>query len=305
MTPDRALIQSIRQRLDNLARKNGEDIQRNLVRFAHERFLFRLSVSPYKEQFVLKGAMLFGAWESAPYRATGDLDLLGFGSNTEEALIATIREICAIAPEASDGLIFNTTEIQTEPLRLATEYTGVALRFDALLGRARLRMQIDIGFGDAITPAPSNIIFPTLLDMPPPRLKAYPPETVIAEKLEAIISIGLATSRIKDFFDIWAIAQTFDFEGGMLIAAVKATFARRGTRLPTSPPPALTEVFSGDAEKQRLWKAFAGDRINAESAPQTLGALIAALNAFVDPLFDAITHDAPLGVWNRSRQTWQ
>lgn len=304
MTSDLALTQSIRQRLDNLARKNGEDVQRNLVRYAIERLLYRLSVSPYRERFILKGAMLFSAWDQAPYRATGDLDLLGSGDNAEASMIAVIRDICAIVPVASDGLVFDTAGIQTEPLRLATEYAGVALRFDALLGRARLRMQVDIGIGDAVTPAPREIVFPTLLDMPPPRLLAYPPETVIAEKLEAIVSLGLATTRIKDFFDIWAIAQSFDLDGAILATAIKATFARRATPLPTSPPPALTRAFADDQTKQRLWTAFSRDRIDAAASPPTLRALHEAINLFIDPLI-AAQFGPSVGVWDHSRQQWR
>lgn len=305
MTPDAALIQSIRQRLDNLARKNGEDIQRNLVRYALERFLFRLGISPHRERFILKGAMLFSAWNEAPYRATGDLDLLGLGANDEVSLTAAVREICAIKPETPDGLIFDTYDIKTEPLRLATDYAGLAMKFDALLGRARLRMQIDIGFGDVVTPAPSAITYPTLLDMPAPRLKAYPPETVIAEKLEAIVSLGLATSRIKDFFDLWAIAQTFALKGNAVIAAVTATFARRRTSLPASLPPALTAAFGNDPDKERLWNAFGRDRIDAAASPETLSALIAGINAFVGPLLDAIVQKQCLGEWSPAEQSWR
>jgi len=304
VTADRALVQSIRQRLENHARKNGIDIQRTLVRYALERLLYRLSVSEHRDRFILKGAMLFSVWEQAPFRATGDLDLLGYGPNTQEALIAAFREICLTPPAAPDGLIFETANIQAEPLRLATDYTGIAVRFDAMLGRARLRMQIDVGFGDAITPGPIEVDFPTLLDMPAPHLKAYPPETVLAEKLEAVVSLGLANTRIKDFFDIWAIAQTFNLDGAIVIAAIRATFNRRGTTFPASMPTAISAAFSNDPEKQRLWNAFVVDRIDAHRAPTDLPAVIAAMTPFVEPLLDAMRRGSSPGRWNRESQSW-
>lgn len=305
MTTERALVQSIRQRLENHARKIGLDIQRTLVRYALERLLHRLSLSAHRDRFILKGAMLFSVWEHSPFRATGDLDLLGHGPNTEEALIDAFREICDTAPEAPDGLTFDTADISAAPLRLATDYTGIGLRFDALLGRARLRLLVDVGFGDAITPGPQDIVFPTLLDMPAPRLKAYPPETVLAEKLEAIASLGFTNTRIKDFFDIWAIAQTFDLDGAVVVAAVRATFARRGTKLPPLTPTAISNAFADDAEKQRLWKAFARERIEADHAPVDLPALMAAMTLFVAPLFQAAANGLTPGLWDRDAQRWR
>lgn len=159
MSDDPALVQSIRQRLENHARKSGQDIQRTLVRCALERLLYRLSISDHRNRFILKGAMLFNVWDGAPFRATGDLDLLGNGPNTEDVLVTVFREICAIPIAEPDGLNFNTDAINTAPLRLATDYSGAALRFDAMLGRARLRMQVDVGFGDAVTPGPIDVNF--------------------------------------------------------------------------------------------------------------------------------------------------
>lgn len=248
--------------------------------------------------------MLFNVWGSAPFRVTGDLDLLGNGPNTEEALANVFREICAIPIAEPDGLNFNTDAINTALLRLATDYSGVALRFDAMLGRARLRMQVDIGFGDAVTPGPIDVKFPTILQMPAPNLRAYPPETVIAEKLEAMVSLGVATTRIKDFFDVWAISQSFDFDGRMLIAALRATFNRRGTIIPASEPVALSDLFAGDAEKQRLWAAFARDRIDATAAPKDLTGLITEIRAFTAPLLAAIANDGPLSRWDCRAGKW-
>jgi predicted nucleotidyltransferase component of viral defense system len=304
MNDDPALVQSIRQRLENHARKSGQDIQRTLVRYALERLLYRLSISDHRDRFILKGAMLFSVWDGAPFRATGDLDLLGNGPNTEEALAKVFREICAIKVAEPDGLNFNTDAINTAQLRLATDYSGVALRFDAMLGRARLRMQVDIGFGDAVIPEPIEVKFPTILHMPAPNLRAYPPETVIAEKLEAMVSLGVATTRIKDFFDVWAISQSFDFESPTLIAALKATFNRRGTIIPASEPVALSDLFARDADKQRLWAAFASDRIDATAAPQDLTGLITEIRMFTTPLLAAIANDGPRMRWDCRAGKW-
>jgi Nucleotidyl transferase AbiEii toxin, Type IV TA system len=282
--PDDAVIRSIRARLENHARAKGDDIQRTLVRYSLERFLYRLSISPFRHEFVLKGAMLFSVWAGSPYRATGDLDLLGFGDNAPDAISRTIGEIAKITPEICDGLIFLTDNIASKPLRLATDYNGVALRFTALLGRARLPILIDVGFGDAVTPDPEDVVFPTLLDQAAPKLRAYPQATVIAEKLEALVSIGFATTRIKDFYDLWVLATTFDFDGALLSQAVKATFERRKTAIPTQLPSALSDTFGLDAGKQTLWRSFVNDRIEAGSAPVHMIEIMPLLRAFVLPL---------------------
>ena len=303
MSADQALVQSIRQRLENHARRSGEDIGRTLVRYGLERFLYRLSVSDHHNAFLLKGAMLFHVWEQAPFRATADLDLLGFGDNDEVVVAARITAIAAIDPGADDGVRFDTSAMAVAPLRLATSYTGVAVKFDALLGRARMRMQIDIGFGDAVTPGPTTIQFPTLLDQPAPTLRAYPVETVVAEKLEALVSIGFATTRIKDVYDLWAIATTFDFDLDGLRAAVAATFERRGTAWPDGIPSALSDRFAQDAGKQQLWTAFTRTRIKAEEAPARLADAITLIRTFTAPL---LTNQEQVSAsqWRREARSW-
>jgi hypothetical protein len=281
---DDALVKSIRARLENHARARGEDIHRTLVRYGLERFLYRLSISPFRDDFVLKGAMLFSVWAGSPYRATGDLDLLGFGDNDLEAISKTIGDIANIKPDICDGLVFLTDNIAAKPLRLATDYNGVALRFTALLGRARLPILIDVGFGDAVTPYPEDVVFPTLLGQPTPVLRAYPQATVIAEKLEALVSIGYATTRIKDFYDLWVLATTFDFDGALLRKAIKATFERRKTIMPARVPSALSDGFGLDAGKQTLWRSFVNDRIEAGGAPEQLIEILPLLRSFVLPL---------------------
>jgi hypothetical protein len=303
MSADPALVQSIRQRLENHARRTDEDIGRTLVRYCLERFLYRLSLSEHRDGFLLKGAMLFHVWEQAPFRATADLDLLGFGDNAEQAVAARVAAIAATDPGEDDAVRFDTSRMAVAPLRLATSYTGVAVKFDALLGRARMRMQIDVGFGDAVTPGPAAIRFPTLLDQPAPHLLSYPVETVVAEKLEALVSIGFATTRIKDVYDLWAIATSFDLELADLHAAVTATFARRGTNWPDEQPSALSDRFATDTGKQQLWAAFTRTRIKATEAPGTLAEAISLIRVFVAPVLISLapTQEAR---WRRDTQQW-
>jgi len=281
---DPKLVQSVRQRLTDLARKNGDDVQRVLIRYAIERLLYRLSQSPHKDTFVLKGATLFSVWEGAPYRSTVDLDLLGRCDNQPETLSAIFKEVAAVEPDPPDGLAFETSAISAERIRPGADYAGVSLRFEARLGRARLPIEIDIGFGDAITPRAKVLSLPSLLDQPAARLKTYPPETVIAEKVEAMVSLGLANSRLKDLYDVWAIAGVFDFDGEILAQAIGKTFKRRKTALTGDPPAMLTDAFVNNAQKQAIWRAFLDDRAGVEAAPRDLATAARAVAAFLDPV---------------------
>lgn len=304
MSVDQALVQSIRQRLTNLARASGEDVQRMLVRYAIERLLYRISVSKYAPRFVLKGATLFSLWTEAPFRSTGDLDLLGQGENGIDAVKRIFGEIAALDSDPPDGLVFDTAQMRTDTLRADANYSGVSLRFDALLGRARLPIMVDIGYGDVITPAPTELEFPTLLAMPAAKLKAYPPETVIAEKVEAMTSLGLANSRVKDLYDLWAIAQTFDFEGAVLADAVKATFTRRGTALDGATPAMLTRAYTEDPTRQQLWRAFLQGRTEIENAPADLTVIARDVEVFVAPILAAASSGDIIGNWQSKETAW-
>ena len=185
------------------------------TRYALERLLYRLSISPHRDRFILKGAMLFVTWIADPFRPTRDLDLLGSGDNGAEAIAETFRVICA-QPVADDGVIFDVASLEAAPIREEVEYGGVRVRTTAAIAGARIPIQVDIGFGDAVTPAPVEIDYPTLLDAPAPHLRAYPIETVVAEKFEALVALGMANSRLKDFYDLWLIAQTFEFRRSSL-----------------------------------------------------------------------------------------
>lgn len=269
---------SARARLTNRARERKENAQLLMTRYVIERLLWRLSISDYRQFFVLKGAMLFSLWAPTPYRATGDLDLLGFGNNDPDQVAGLFREVMAIA--ADDGIVFKPDTVVAAAARAEDEYSGVRLDFQAELAGARLPIHVDIGFGDAITPGAQDIEYPSLLDLPPPKLRAYPPETVVAEKFQAMTALGMINTRMKDFFDLWAIANTFAFEGPVLAEAIAATFARRETALPTEPPLALTAAFA-DA-KQAQWTAFL-KRTEISLAPEPFPEIQARIVTLVMP----------------------
>ena len=246
---------SVRQRLLNLAHARGQPMELLLTRYALERLLHRLSLSPHRERFVLKGAMLLATWFEEPHRATRDVDLLGFGDAAEDALLGTFREIMAV--EVDDGVSFDIKGLRIEAIREEVEYGGSRLRTTAALAGARIPITVDIGFGDAVESGLEDIDLPVLLDMPSPHLRAYPPETVIAEKFHAMVALGRANSRMKDYYDVWMLMSAFELEPERLRRAIAATFARRNTVIPAEVPDGLSDAFATDPTKQRQWDAFA------------------------------------------------
>jgi predicted nucleotidyltransferase component of viral defense system len=271
---------SVRARLLDRARVERSDFQILLTRYALERLLYRLSVSAHRDRFILKGAMLFVTWVAAPFRPTRDLDLLGSGDNGAEAIAETFRVICA-QPVADDGVTFDVAALEAAPIREDLEYGGVRVRTTATIASARIPIQVDIGFGDVITPAPVEIDYPAMLDAPAPHLRAYPVETVVAEKFEALVTLGMANSRLKDFYDLWLIAQTFEFRQSVLVDAVGRTFERRGTVLPTDTPVGLTDEFA--AARADQWRTFLA-RERMAAAPGGFTTVIADLVRFLMPL---------------------
>jgi predicted nucleotidyltransferase component of viral defense system len=229
--PSRNRAQSVHQRLLNKARQRNEDPNLVLIRYALERFLYRLGRSVHKDQFILKGAMLFAAWTDQLRRPTRNLDLLGIGDSSDEALVRLIGGIIR-TPVEPDGLDFDCDGITISEIREAQDYPGKRIKLPVRLGNARLNLQIDVGFGDAVTPEPAEISYPTLLDSPPPRIRAYPLEAMIAEKLQALVAFDMAISRMKDFYDVWMLSKQFSFDGVSLSAAIAATFERRRTTIP-------------------------------------------------------------------------
>jgi predicted nucleotidyltransferase component of viral defense system len=278
---------SVRQRLLNLAQARGQPMELLLTRYALERLLHRLSVSPHRERFVLKGAMLLATWFDEPHRATRDVDLLGFGDAAEDALLGTFQEIMAI--ELDDGVSFDPKGLRIEAIREEVEYGGSRLRTTATLAGARIPITVDIGFGDAIEPGVEDIDLPVLLDMPSPHLRAYPRETVIAEKFHAMVVLGRANSRMKDYYDVWMLIDSFELEPQRMRRAIEATFARRNTEIPAAVPDGLSDEFCADASKQRQWDAFARN-LNGQvpELDRVVSALRERLMVFASPNTDRL-----------------
>jgi predicted nucleotidyltransferase component of viral defense system len=295
----RNLAASVRQRLFNRAQERHEDFGLVLTKCGLERFFHRLAHSQYREQFVLKGALLFELWTHHPYRPTRDLDLEGQGDNSITRIKQVFAEIIGL-PVEDDGLIFDPKSLRVARIKEEQEYEGLRINFIARLERAKIHIQVDVGFGDIIVPAPEEIEYPRMLDFPSARLMAYPKETVVAEKLEALVKLGMVNTRMKDFYDLWKLSRDFDFDGELLCKAIKATFERRRTRIPSDIPVALTEEFSRDAQKARQWQAFVR-KSNLDHDGVSLHAAAADIAEFLIPTLQAIgsSQRFPL-VWHSS-----
>ncbi|MDR1227898.1 MAG: nucleotidyl transferase AbiEii/AbiGii toxin family protein [Azoarcus sp.] len=280
----RNVAASVRARLLDKARAEKLDFNLLLTRYALERMLYRLSVSEQRGQFLLKGALLFDLWFDVPHRPTHDADLLSFGSAEMPHLENLFRQISRI--ESEDGIVFRTDTVKAAEIRKEAHYAGVRVTLMGLLDGARCPVQIDIGFGDAVVPGPEDAQYPVILEgMPSPWLRVYPRYTVVAEKLEAMASLGILNSRMKDYFDLWILARHSDFDGAMLAQAIRATFERRGTGIPSGLPLGLTDEFALDERKNKQWTAF--QRKNALE-PMTLIAVIETLREFLPPILTAL-----------------
>jgi hypothetical protein len=284
------LAHSIHQRLVQLSHTRKEDPNHILTRYAIERLLYRLSLSPYADRFILKGAMLFAFWTDKPYRPTRDLDLLGIGDSSDSELTKSFRKIIGTTV-TPDGLVYDADSVSIEDIRDSQEYPGKRVKLTAHLGNARLNLQIDIGFGDSVSPKPLDIDFPSLLDLPHPHIRAYPVETVIAEKTQAIVVFDMTISRMKDFCDLWVISRDFTLDGPSLINAFMATFNRRKTELPTALPSPFTDAFANDPDKIALWSAFI-KRARLDAVPSSLNQVIHDLAAFLWPPLQAAATQA-------------
>ena len=266
---------SIHDRLLANAKRNGEDFTLTLTRYGLERFLYRLGRSTYRTRFVLKGALLFDLWFHTPMRPTRDADLLGVDALDVEKMTHAIAEVCNI--DADDGLEFDSESIHAAPIRDDTLHGGLRVKLVARLGAARCPVQLDIGFGDAITPGPEEVDYPTILsDVPAPSLFVYPKETVIAEKLEAIVHLGMANSRMKDYFDLFVLSRDPSPDQRQVAAAIEATFSRRGTQLPARLSIGLTQEFAVDRQKKNQWAAFLSrNRLDAPPLSEVITRIVA------------------------------
>lgn len=293
---------SVRARLKNKALEKNTEFQTLLIRFGNERLLYRLSQSEYKTDFLLKGAALFAVWTGEPHRPTRDLDLLGFGANDIPTLENIFCEICAI-DGGGDGLQFVADTIKGAEIRADKNYQGVRVTMLAVLDGARIPLQIDIGFGDAVTPAAEMKTLETILDLPKPRLRIYPKETVVAEKFEAMVKFGITNSRMKDFWDVRFLIKEFDFDGALLQKAIRATFAARQTSVPQTFPTALTDAFAENASTAADWTAFI-KRSRITSDIDFL-AVLESLREFFAPLIEAEAGNANFGKTWTAQKGWE
>jgi predicted nucleotidyltransferase component of viral defense system len=295
------LSASVRARLRNRAKEDGADFTLVLTRYALERILYRLSISDHHDHFLLKGALLFDLWFDVPHRPTRDADLLGFGPSDLASLRAVFRDLCAMPVD--DGIEFDSNTVTAGTIRKEANYAGIRVTFTGTLAGARCPVQVDIGFGDVVTPGPEEVVYPLLLnDLPAPHLRVYPRYSVVSEKFEAMVKLGMANSRLKDYFDLWILAKYSEFEGEVLQEAIEATFQCRETPLPQSVPVGLSREFFEDTGKQRQWEAFRRKN-GLEQHP--LSDAVAVISQLLMPVVEAASssqtfqgHWSPGGAWN-------
>lgn len=276
---------SVHARLLAGANRRNENFDLTLQRYGAERFLYKLGMSRYREQFILKGALLFALWSASLYRATRDVDLTGYTQDDPASLIAIVKELCSITcPE--DGLAFLAESVRAEPIRDKSEYHGFRVKLMAMLGRARIPLQVDVGFGDVVEPPAVEVSYPTLLDAPAPRIRAYPPEAVIAEKFHAMVMHGQLNSRFKDFYDLYRLANERSFDGPQLARAIDATFQRRRTGIDVQPV-ALSGAFYSDPARAAQWRSYI-DRNQLPEAPADFTVIGQTISDFLGPVVTSL-----------------
>ena len=269
---------SVRARLLRVSKEKGQNFDLVLTHYAIERLLYRLAQSRHADRFVLKGAMLLMTWFEEPFRGTRDLDLLGYGDPAPDIVLDVFKEV--LGQELPDGVVFDTGAARVSRIREENEYGGLRMRATADIAGARIAVNVDVGFGDATEPPAEWLDYPVLLDMPAPRLRGYARETVVAEKFQAMVDLGMANSRMKDYYDLWIIGQAFEMDRSRLARAISATFARRGTLIPDGVPDGLSPAFAEDAVKRQQWESFKQD-LSIDPGP--LYGVVSALEAFLMP----------------------
>ncbi len=290
--PVKNMAASIHQRLLNFAKERNRPFNEVLQYYAMERFLYRLAHSKHGEKFVLKGALMLGVWKAPVSRPTMDIDLLGRMDNSIETLTTVARDVCVEKVEP-DGLTFDQDTVTGERIAEDADYAGVRVRLLGMLGNARINIQVDVGFGDVVHPAPRVTAYPTILDLPAPRLRAYSRETSVAEKFEAMVKLGLLNSRMKDFFDIWLLCQQYEFDGKTLATAIARTFAHRETMISPNPE-AFTPAFSNLPAKQAQWRAFIR-RTRLQRPPADFAEVVQTISGFLQPLAKALAAGKSFG----------
>lgn len=287
---------SVHQRLRNKAKESSRPFNELLQHFAIERFIYRLSKSPHADKFILKGALMFPVWSGPASRPTMDIDFLGRIDNRLETIVAVMKDACEMDVEP-DGMAFHAETVRAARITEDADYEGVRVRLRGSLGNARLSLQIDIGFGDAVVPGPSRVAYPVLLDFPAPRLNGYTIESTIAEKFQTMVKLGVLNSRMKDFYDIWMLSHSFDFEGEVLAEAIKKTFENRNTPI-TMNPTVFDPSFGKDEGKRAQWRGFI-TKSRLASAPNAFEEVVAAIKVFLEPLVAALVDQVVF------RRTWK
>lgn len=301
MTKD--VAKSIRARLLNLAKANGDNFNTLMLQYALQRFLYRLSVSEYASSFLLKGAWLFVMWNNSLHRPTKDIDFLGFGSNDKQVLLTMFKQIAGSSDIAPDGIRFLSDGFKASDIDKDGHYHGVRIMGTAMLGTAKLPMQFDIGFGDAVTPGPLEAVLPSILGMPAPTLRVYPVYTVIAEKFHAMVVLGSLNSRLKDFYDLYTIAMTQSLDGSLLAQAIVATFMQRNTALTKEGVLVFEDDFLNDVTKKQQWLAFVNK--NRIDNKLTFAELMYQLRDFLSPIYALIVADkTPHLFWDAEQWRW-
>lgn len=293
---------SVHRRLLDRARESLRPFNEVLQHFAIERFIYRLSISPYANKFILKGALMFPLWTGPSSRSTLDIDLLGKIDNSTETIMAVIKKVCDMKVE-DDGMHFDSKTLSAHKITEDADYGGVRVRIQARLGNAKISLQIDIGFGDKIVPAPRRVKYPVILDFPAPALNGYTMESTIAEKYQAMVKLGVANSRMKDFYDIWFLCRRFDFNGEVLAEAIATTFVNRKT--PITPGPAVfNPSFAVDPAKKAQWQGFIR-KAQLDDPPEDFEDVIATISEFLKPLVTALAEKSSFtATWSASR-TWE
>ena len=297
------LVQSVRARLLGVARATRSEPNIVLARYGIERFLYRLSVSPHADRFVLKGAMLLTVWLREDARPTRDIDLLGLGPFTLEELAEIARDACVIEC-AADGMTYARETVKVSEIRTSGKYRGARITLAGGLGRARVKVQVDVGVGDSTAPGPTLLELPSLLDLPRPQLHAYRPETVVAEKVHAMVVLAEMNTRLKDVHDVAALSRHVDFNGATLASAIEATFAGRGTALPEGLPAALTDEFVEDSARKAQWRAFL-KRSRLDSSSVTLESAAGDSALFLAPVLDALRGKVPFNLTWKAPGPWR
>ena len=296
------MAHSARERLKNMAKAGGRDADYLFQRYAFERFFYRIGESRYADRFILKGASLFTLWLGPMFRVTQDTDLESSLTPDHGRMAAVFREIAETPVPADDGVVFDFSSLSVEDIKKQDNYKGLRVKFHARMGQARLPLQFDIGFGDSVYPRAEVAEYPVLLGGPPPRIKVYPQYTVVAEKFAATVELGMANSRLKDYFDLWILSGNFAFDLGILTTAVTRTFARNGLAVPTDWPIGLRDEFANDAMKISQWNAFLR-KTQPQVRPDSLAAAVERIRAFLAPILSG--EPRPPLVWSPETKQWE